>query len=34
MAPSHGKPTELEDVSSTSATELPAEYPVLHELRG
>ncbi|KAJ6083348.1 hypothetical protein N7467_007483 [Penicillium canescens] len=33
--PSHGKPTELEGMSSTSgATELPADYHRLHELRG
>jgi hypothetical protein len=32
---SHGKPTELEGMSSTSgATELPADYHRLHELRG
>ncbi|KAJ5294025.1 hypothetical protein N7508_008846 [Penicillium antarcticum] len=33
--PSHGVPTELEVMSSTSgATELPAEGPRLHELKG
>ncbi|KAJ5748946.1 uncharacterized protein N7511_010642 [Penicillium nucicola] len=32
---SHGRPTELEDMSSTSgATELPAEVSGLHELKG
>jgi hypothetical protein len=35
--PSHGKPTELEAMSSTTtsgATELPTDYSRLHELRG